>query len=174
MISCGALSCRINAAFREPGNVAFVHQRRTLSGANATNSSMTRRGSSNARVCSAMVLGVGAFAYSTAQILKEAGAEVATYLTRNYGHHPPSLAGSTYSHDRFPSPIPLIQERGVDLVVPMSIDWAQAPWKDELLASGAAIFCPIGEAIRIERERDFARQPSPDFKIPFPRAQGPR
>ena len=117
-----------------------------------------------------MVLGVGAFAYSTAQILKEAGAEVSTYLTRDYGHHPPSLAGRTYSKEVFPSPVPLIRQGGIDLVIPMSIDWAQAPWKDELLGSRAAIFSPTGEGMRIERERDFARQLCRDFKIPFPRA----
>ena len=130
--------------------------------------SMNRKTTSATRVCSAMVLGVGAFAYSTAQILKEAGAEVATYLTRDYGHHSPSLAGPTYSREAFPSPAPLVKEQGVDLLIPMSIDWAQAPWKDELLASHAAMFCPTGEAMRIERERDFARQLCRDFKVPFP------
>ena len=129
---------------------------------------MNRKRASTTRVCSAMVLGVGAFAYSTAQILKEAGAEVATYLTRDYGHHSPSLAGPTYSRETFPSPVPLVNEKGVDLLIPMSIDWAQAPWKDELLASNAAMFCPTGEAMRIERERDFARQLCREFKIPFP------
>jgi phosphoribosylamine-glycine ligase len=117
-----------------------------------------------------MVLGVGAFAYSTAQILKEAGADVSTYLTRDYGHYPPALAGETYSRENFPSPCPLIKKKGVDLLVPMSIDWAQASWKDELAGSGAAIFCPTGEGMRIERERDFARHLCRSFKIPFPRA----
>jgi hypothetical protein len=79
------------------------------------------------RPVSVMVLGVGAFAYSTAQILKDAGAKVSTYLTRDYGHHPPSLAGPTYHRNQFPSPVPLLRQQGVDLVVPMSIDWAQAP-----------------------------------------------
>jgi phosphoribosylamine-glycine ligase len=131
---------------------------------------MTRKSTVTTRVCSAMVLGVGAFAYSTAQILKEAGAEVSIYLTRDYGHHAPSLAGPTHSKEGFPSPVPLVRQNGIDLVLPMSIDWAQAPWKDELLGSGAAIFCPKGEGMRIERERDFARQLCRDFKIPFPRA----
>lgn len=117
-----------------------------------------------------MVLGVGAFAYSTAQILKEGGAEVSTYLTRDYSHHSPSLAGRTYSKESYPSPVPLIRQKGNDLVIPMSIDWALAPWKDELLGSGVAIFCSTDEGMRIERERDFARQLCRDFKIPFPRA----
>jgi phosphoribosylamine-glycine ligase len=117
-----------------------------------------------------MVLGVGAFAHSTAQILKECGAEVSTYLTRNYAHHAPSLAGPVYRRDQFPSPVPLLLENAVNLVVPMSIDWAQAPWKDELLAAKVPIFSPTGEAMRIERDRDFARTLCHRFKVPFPQA----
>ena len=117
-----------------------------------------------------MVLGVGAFAYSTAQILREAGVETATYLTRDYGHHAPSLAGPVYTKERFSSPAALVKQKKIDLLIPMSIDWAQASWKDDLLGSGAAIFCPVGEAMRIERERDFARQLCRDYKISFPRA----
>ncbi|HYG35978.1 MAG TPA: phosphoribosylglycinamide synthetase C domain-containing protein [Clostridia bacterium] len=117
-----------------------------------------------------MVLGVGAFAHSTTQILKDAGASVSTYLTRNYGHYPPSLTGPTYKRDQFPSPCPLMKERGVKLVVPMSIDWAQAPWKDELLKLGVPIFSPTGEGMRIERERDFARQLCQEYGIPFPQS----
>ena len=52
----------------------------------------------------------------------------------------------------------------------MSIDWAQAPWADELLALQAPIFCPTGEAMKIERDRDFARQLCHDFQIAFPNA----
>lgn len=115
-----------------------------------------------------LVMGVGAFAHSTAQILKDAGARVATYLTRNYGHYAPSLAGPVYSREAYPSPVPLLHEEGVDAVVPMSIDWAQAPWQGDLLASGVPIFCPTGEAMRIERERDFARQLCQEFGVAFP------
>jgi phosphoribosylamine-glycine ligase len=132
---------------------------------------MSRRSSSATRVCSVLVLGVGACAYSTAQILKEAGADVATYLTRDYGHYPPSLAGPIYAKEGFPSPAMLVNQKAVNLLIPMSIDWAQAHWKDELIGCGAAIFCPTGEAMRIERERDFARQLCRDFEIPFPRAR---
>src|SRR5215475_6461014 len=117
---------------------------------------MSQKARHSSRTCSAMVLGVGSFAHSTAQILKEAGAEVSTYLTRDYSHYPPTLVGETYSRENFPSPRALIKKRGIDLIVPMSIDWAQAPWKDEIAASGAGIFCPTGEGMRIERERDFA------------------
>lgn len=126
--------------------------------------------SAGPRPPSVMVLGVGAFAHGTAQILKDAGATVSTYLTRNYGHYPPSLAGATYARDRFPSPCPLLKELGVDLVVPMSIDWAQAPWGEELLGLNVPIFCPTGEGMRIERDRDFARQTCEGFHIPFPQA----
>jgi phosphoribosylamine---glycine ligase len=129
-----------------------------------------RKAQTGSRHVSALVLGVGAFAQSTAQILKDNGAEVATYLTRNYGHYPPSLVGPIYPREQHPSPVPLLKELKAGLVVPMSIDWAQAPWRDELLASGIPVFCPTGEAMRIERERDFARQLCRDFKIPFPQA----
>lgn len=117
-----------------------------------------------------MVLGVGSFAHSTAQILKHAGAAASTYLTRDYGHFPPSLAGPTYSREAFPNPCGLIAEKRIGLVVPMSIDWAQAPWADELVRSRIPIFGPTREAMRIERERDFARKMCAEFKIPFPHA----
>src|SRR6266516_2416314 len=119
---------------------------------------------------SVLVMGVGAFAHSTAQILKENGADVATYLTRDYAQYSPSLAGPTYRREEVPSPCSLILEKGVDLIVPMSIDWAQASWKDELLSRKTPIFSPVGEGMRIERERDFARKLCNDFKIPFPQA----
>src|SRR2546426_798553 len=118
---------------------------------------MTAGSRIDAQSISAMVLGVGAFAYSTSQILRESGTDVSTYLTRDYAHHAPSLAGPTFHREQFPSPCPLIRERRVSVVIPMSIDWAQAPWRDELLQLGVPIFSPTGEAMRIERERDFAR-----------------
>ena len=117
-----------------------------------------------------MVLGVGAFAHSTCQILKDAGAQVSTYLTRSYAHYSPSMAGPVYRPEQFPSPGALVKEQSVGLVVPMSIDWAQAPWAEELLGIGVPIFCPTGEGMKIERDRDFARQLCQEFKIPFPRA----
>jgi phosphoribosylamine-glycine ligase len=125
---------------------------------------------SEKQAVSTLVLGVGAFAYSTAQILKDCGAPVSTYLTRDYAHYPPSLAGPTFIREQFPSPCPLITGNHFDLVVPMSIDWAQAPWKDELLALGVPVFSPTGEGMKIERERDFARRLCHDFHIPFPQA----
>src|SRR6266704_5487056 len=128
----------------------------------------------DAQTISAMVLGVGAFAHSTAQILRESGAVVSTYLTRDYAHHAPALAGPTFHREQFPSPCSLIRERNIAVVIPMSIDWAQAPWKDELLELGVPIFSPTGEGMRIERERDFARDLCHDFKIPFPQALAAR
>src|SRR5438045_7433938 len=95
---------------------------------------------------SAMILGVGSFAHSIGQTLADAGANVSTYLTRNYGHFPPSLVGPTYSREAYPSPMPLIREHGVECVIPQSIDWAQAPWAEDLLKSRTPIFSPTGEA----------------------------
>jgi len=123
-----------------------------------------------ASASSVMILGVGSFAHSIGQALADAGANVSTYLTRNYGHFPPSLVGPTFWRDAFPSPVPLVKKNGVDAVIPQSIDWALAPWAKDLLKSGAGIFGPTHEAMRIERERDFARKLCADFKIPFPQA----
>jgi phosphoribosylamine---glycine ligase len=117
-----------------------------------------------------MILGVGSFAHSIGQTLAEAGAKVSTYLTRNYGHFPPSLVGPTFSRDAFPSPVPLIKKNDVEVVVPQSIDWALASWAKDLLKSGVGIFSPTGEAMCIERERNFARKLCADCKIPFPPA----
>ncbi|HTV76336.1 MAG TPA: hypothetical protein VMD57_04990, partial [Candidatus Baltobacteraceae bacterium] len=119
---------------------------------------------------SVMILGVGSFAHSIGAALADTGADVSTYLTRNYGHFPPTLVGKTFSRDTFPSPVPLICENKIDVVIPQSIDWAQAPWANELLKSGVEIFSPTGEAMRIERERDFARELCARFKIPFPKS----
>jgi phosphoribosylamine--glycine ligase len=117
-----------------------------------------------------MVLGVGSFAHSMCRTLSEAGASVGTYLTRNYGHLAPSLVGPVYSPEAHPSPVSLVKELGIDVFVPQSIDWAMQPWAGELLASGAGIFSPTGEAMRIERERDFARKLCAERKIAFPEA----
>jgi phosphoribosylamine-glycine ligase len=103
-------------------------------------------------------------------LLKEDGASVCTYLTRNYGHYAPSLAGPTFTAQAHPDLCALVAGRGIDVVVPMSIDWAQAPWAEGLVRSGTAIFGPTGEAMRIERERDFARALCARFKVPFPEA----
>ena len=75
-----------------------------------------------------MTLGVGSFAHSLGQTLADAGANAVTYLTRNYGHYPPTLVGKTLPHDAFPSPVALIRENKIDVVIPQSIDWALQPW----------------------------------------------
>jgi len=117
-----------------------------------------------------MILGVGSFAQSLGTTLTDAGASVTTYLTRDYGHFPPSLVGETFLREPFPSPVPLIHEHKTDVVIPQSIDWAMQPWANDLVQSGVGIFSPTGEAMRIERERDFARELCARFKIPFPKS----
>jgi phosphoribosylamine-glycine ligase len=117
-----------------------------------------------------MVLGVGAFAHSMGGALADAGADVSTYLTRDYGHFPPSLVGRTFLRDVFPNPVPLLRERKIAAVIPQSIDWAMQPWANDLMKSGVGIFSPTGAAMRLERERDFARKLCADFKIPFPKS----
>lgn len=117
---------------------------------------------------SVLVLGVGSFAASVTQILRDNGANVATYLTRNYGHFPPSVVGPTFRRETHLSPIPLLKNLAVDLIIPQSIDWAQMPWASELVNSGVGLLCATGEAMRIERERDFARQLCVQYGIPFP------
>jgi phosphoribosylamine-glycine ligase len=117
-----------------------------------------------------MVFGVGSFAHSIGQTLQDGGASAATYLTRNYGHFPPSLVGPVFSREAFPNPCPLLKRRRAMVVIPQSIDWAQAPWAEELLRSGVPVFSPVGEAMKIERERDYARRLCAEGKIPFPKA----
>jgi phosphoribosylamine-glycine ligase len=117
-----------------------------------------------------MVLGVGSFAQSAAQILKEDGAAVSTFLTRDHGHYAPALAGPVFTRQNVPSPCLLFQRQKVDVVLPQSIDWAQAPWAPELLRLGMPVFGPTRAAMRIERERDFARQLCAQFGVPFPQA----
>jgi phosphoribosylamine-glycine ligase len=117
-----------------------------------------------------LVLGVGSFAQSHCRALADDGARAATYLTRNYGHYSAALAGPVFLPEAYPSPVPLLKELEVDVVIPQSIDWAMKPWAAELLQSGVGIFCPIGEAMRLERERDFARQLCAECKIAYPEA----
>jgi phosphoribosylamine-glycine ligase len=117
-----------------------------------------------------MILGVGSFAHSIGTALKDSGANVSIYLTRNYGHFSPTLVGEIFSRDAFPSPVPLLLKNKIDVVIPQSIDWAQASWAKDLIKSSVGIFSPTGEAMRIERERDFARELCAKFKIPFPKS----
>jgi phosphoribosylamine--glycine ligase len=91
-------------------------------------------------------------------------------LTRAYAHYPPSLEGPVYDGEKIPDPCAIVRELRPDFILPQSIDWAQKPWAAELLATGTPIFCPTGEALRLERERDFARQLCERFGIAFPRS----
>ena len=115
-----------------------------------------------------MALGVGAFTQGLLHLLKEDGARVLTYLTRSYAHYPPSLEGPTFNAETFPDPCSLIKDHKIDFVVPMSIDWIQKPWSAELLRRKIPIFCPTGEGLKLERDRDFARRLCSSYKIPFP------
>jgi phosphoribosylamine-glycine ligase len=117
-----------------------------------------------------MLLGVGAFAHSVMRILKENGAKVSCYLTRSYGHYGPSLEGEVYPASYFPSPVRFVRDKKVDLLIPMSIDWILQPWAEELLSLNVPIFSPIGDAMQLERERDWGRQLCERFGIDFPRA----
>ncbi len=117
-----------------------------------------------------MAFGVGAYTQGMLKTLREHGVEVSTYLTRNYAHYPPSLEGPTYDGAKFPNPCELVRAQKPDVILVQSIDWAQKPWAGELLSTGAPIFCPTGEALKLERERDFARSLCERFHIPFPRS----
>ena len=117
-----------------------------------------------------LVLGIGAFAQSALRTLRENGATVYAYLTRDYGHAPAELEAKCFSFRDHPDPLPLIRKHKVGLVVPMSIDWAAQPWARDLVESGIPIFCATGEALQIERERDLARRLCDAFNVPFPRS----
>lgn len=119
---------------------------------------------------SVLVLGVGAFTQGCLRIFREHGARVSGYLTRDYAHWGPSQEGPCRTAADLPNPCPWIRETRPDLIVPMSIEWAIKPWTQELLDSGVPLLCPTGEALRLERERDFARHLCQQANIPFPKA----
>ncbi len=120
---------------------------------------------------SVLVLGVGAFTQGFLHILREGGADVRGYLTRSYGHYGPRLEAPCQSVDDLPNPCAWIREQQPDLLVPMSIEWAIKPWTEEFLALNPPLLCATGEGLRLERERDFARELCERFGIPFPRAR---
>src|SRR5687767_14862457 len=105
-----------------------------------------------------MGFGVGAFTHGMLHVLKEQGCEVSSYLTRNYAHYAPGLVARSFDSAIHPSPCPLLRDQKIDFVIPQSIDWAEKPWRDDFLASGIPILCPTGEALLLERDRDFARE----------------
>lgn len=118
----------------------------------------------------AWVMGIGAFTQGLLRCLREDGAEVAAYLTRDYGHWGPRQEGRAWSIDEVSNPCELVRRERPDLIVPMSIEWALRPWTEEFLALGPALLCPTGEALRLERERDFARRLCEEVGIPFAKA----
>lgn len=120
---------------------------------------------------SVLVLGVGAFTQGCLRALRHDGARVSAYLTRDYSHYGPRLEGPCVAAAAVPNPCALLRSDKPDLVVPMSIEWALKPWTDEFLALQPPLLCPTGEGLRLERERDFARELCERFGIPFPRAR---
>lgn len=117
-----------------------------------------------------MALGVGAFTQSMLRILREHGVNVCTYLTRNYAHYAPSCEGPVFDSAKIPDPSEIIRRRKIDFLLPQSIDWAQQPWAEKVLRSGVRVFCPVGDALKLERDRDFARGLCGRFGVPFPRS----
>lgn len=118
----------------------------------------------------ALVLGVGAFTQAMVRRLREDGAMAGAYLTRDYAHYGPQSEGVCVTAAERPNPCELIRREPPDLIVPMSIEWALKPWTDEFLALKPPILCPTGEGLRLERERDFARELCARFGVPFPRS----
>jgi phosphoribosylamine-glycine ligase len=114
-----------------------------------------------------MVFGIGAFSQGVLRILKEAGAEVCTYLTRDYGHYGPMQEGKTYHKEYYPNPCDILREEQIDFIVPMSIDWALQDWTEEFLSLNVPILSPTGEAYQIERERDYSQRLCERYGIPF-------
>ncbi|MGA1869668.1 MAG: phosphoribosylglycinamide synthetase C domain-containing protein [bacterium] len=117
-----------------------------------------------------MAFGVGAFTHGILHVLKQNNALVSTYLTRDYAHYSPSLEGETYHSEVYPNPCTLLKQKEIDLVIPMSIDWMLKDWATELLAMEVPILSPIGEAMKLERDRDFAKRLGKQLGIPFPRS----
>lgn len=117
-----------------------------------------------------LLLGVGAFTHGLMRALGDDGARVRAYLTRDYGHYGARSAGPCWSSVESPSPLELPGKSAPDFFLPMSIEWALKPWTAALLASGIPILCPTGEGLRLERERDFARQLCERFEVLFPRS----
>lgn len=115
-----------------------------------------------------MAFGVGAFTQGVLKVLRENGADVSTYLTRDYGHYPPSLEGPCHNSAAHPNPCALWAGNPVDVIIPQSIDWAQKPWAGELIENGPPIFCPTGEGLRLERDRNFAHELCLKHGVAFP------
>ncbi|MFQ6115218.1 MAG: phosphoribosylamine--glycine ligase, partial [bacterium] len=131
---------------------------------------MAANGPLNHRPLRVMAFGVGAYTQGVLHVLRQHGAQVSTYLTRDYAHYSPGLEGHTYLAEVHPNPCKLLREKQIDFVMPMSIDWILADWADEFLSSNIPIFSPIGDGVNLERDRDFARQLCEKFDIQFPKS----
>ena len=97
-----------------------------------------------------MAWGVGAFTQGVLNVLKTAGADVCTYLTRDYAHYSPSLEGDTFLSEMYPNPCKLIKEKEIDFIIPMSIDWILKDWAEEFLSMNIPIFSPTDNGMKIE------------------------
>ncbi len=126
--------------------------------------------SSSIKTLRVMVFGVGAFTHGVLHILKQHGAKVSTYLIRDYAHYSPSLEGETFLSEVYPNPCQLLNDKKIDLVIPMSIDWIMADWVEEFLSLNIPILSPTGEGMQLERDRDYARKLCEKYHILFPKA----
>lgn len=119
---------------------------------------------------SAMILGVGSFAQSAMGILREAGARVGCFLNRDYGHYGPAQAGPTFTGEEDPFLFEALEAFRPDFLIPMSIDWHTAPWREKLVETGIPILCPQGEAMRLEADREFGGKLCAEAGIHVPRS----
>lgn len=131
---------------------------------------MTSSNMSEHRPPGILVFGVGSPAQGVLHCLKQNGAQVYAYLTCENAHYSPSLEGETFSSKSYPNPCKLLQEKQIDLIIPMSIDWTLADWAPELLSSNTPILSPTGKAMNLERDRAFAVDLCERFDIPCPKS----
>lgn len=117
-----------------------------------------------------MVFGAGSSTQGVLHALKAHAANVSTYLTRESCGYSPALEGQTFSAREYPNPCEILEKTKVDLVIPMSIDWILADWTEEFLALEIPILSPTGAGVRLERDRDFARELCEKHHIPFPKS----
>ncbi len=122
----------------------------------------------SARRTSVMVFGVGAFTQGVMEALRKDGARVSAYLTREYAHYGPSLEGKTFDSALHTTPFEALAAEKAEFVVPMSIEWALKPWTQEFLDRKIPILCPTGDALLLERDRDFARHLCARHGVLFP------
>ena len=115
-----------------------------------------------------LALGVGSFAQGILRPLRESGTQVETYLTRSYGHAGPSTEGPTFDSAHFPNLPQLLAAQQPDLIIPQSIDWSQKPWAPTVIRDKWPILSPTGDALLLERDRDFSRHLGSTHGIPFP------